>query len=275
MTFAKFGMMCCVVLGVIWMLIGRSAFEKVVTGLAMPCGVIWYLLSFGVFLSYRARQGKLTACLSLTWLLFTMLGNGYVCTMMMNQVEAEFLSINPLLEEPFDVVIVLGGGASTGASLRQQGNSSGDRLILAAQLYHRGLAKQLICTGRRIKELTNAEFDPSEQSSLVLQNLGVPEVAIEMVGGRTTSEEMKGLGKRFQGTDIRVGLVTSAWHLRRAMKLAQKNGFRPDPLPADFMSGPSQPWTLAEKLISCIPQADGFVINTRIAKEYLGAFIGR
>lgn len=274
-VFIKFSLLCGCLLGVVWMLVGRSALEKIVTGLAMPCGVIWYMLSFSVFLAYRARQGKLTVCIGVTWLLYTMAGNGFLCTIFMNQIEADFQSIDPLQQEPFDVVVLLGGGASVGANVRQQGNSSGDRLILAAQLYHSGLAKKLICTGRRIKELSNVEFDPAEQSSLVLQGLGVPADVIELAGGRTTSEEMLGLGKRFQGADVRVGLVTSAWHLRRAMRLAKRNGFEPHPLPADFMTGPSEPWTLAEKLMAIVPNADCVVINSRIAKEYLGALIGR
>lgn len=256
-------------------LVGRGALEKTLTALAMPCGLIWYLLSFAVFLACVSRQKLLTSVTILTWLLYTAVGNGFVSNWLANRIEAPFINISPLDEEPFDYVIVLGGGVSTAANMRHQGNSSGDRVILAAQLYHAGKTPVVICTGLRIKGLTNVDADPSETSRDVLLGLGVPAEAIETAGGETTSAEMKSLGKRLAGTDKRIGLVTSAWHLRRALRLANRNDFHPKPLPADFMSGPNVAWTLAEKINSVIPQADNFTINTRIAKEYLGSFVGR
>lgn len=274
-TLASFGVGSGILLTVQGLLVGRSALEKTLTALAMPCGLIWYLLSFAVFLAVVSRQKLLAFVTIFTWLLYTALGNGYVSCWLAQNIEAPFITISPLDEDPFDCVVVLGGGASMAVNLRHQGNSSGDRIILAAQLYHTGKAAALICTGVRIEALSNVNADPAETSRDVLIGLGVPVEDIEMVGGRTTAEEMKTLGERFSGTDLRVGLITSAWHLRRAMRLANKNGFHPEPLPADFMAGPDVPWTLAGKINSCIPQADCFTWNTRIAREYLGSFVGR
>ena len=167
---------------------------------------------------------------------------------------------------------MLGGGGSTGPHDRHQG---GDRLVLAAQLYHAGLAKQLICTGKKIAELSGGGVDPAVVSNDVLTKLGVPEVAIEMFGGRTTAEEMASLGKRFSSGDDRVGVVTSAWHLRRAIRLANRNDFFPEPLPADFLSGPDAEMTVGEILLSCCPSSSALHTTTKIGKEYLGALVGR
>ena len=272
---ALFGVGSGVLLTIQGLLVGRAALEKTLTALAMPCGLIWYLLSFSVFLAVVSRQKLLAFVTIVAWLLYSALGNGYVSSWLGKTIEAPFTTISPLDEEPFDYVVLLGGGASTAVNLRHQGNSSGDRVILAAQLYHKGKAAAIVCTGVRIQALTNFDADPAETSRDVLIGLGVPAEAIEMVGGQTTSEEMKTLGERFSDANLRVGLVTSAWHLRRAIQLANRNGFHPEPLPADFMSGPEVPWTLATKINSCIPQADCFTWNTRIAREYLGSFVGR
>ena len=261
----------------IWLGISRTAAEKVVTALAMPCGLLWYALTLLVIVCVQKRQKQLTVCAALVWLAYFAMGNGFVTARVVRQIEEPFADINPLEQEPFDTVIVLGGGASTGMTSRHQGNGSGDRLILAAQLYHAGLARHLICTGRRITEMTNQEVDPAERSRDVLTRLGVPDDVIESYGGRTTSEEMQDLARRFDKSGQRVGLVTSAWHLRRATRPAERSGLKVTPLPADFMHPPltDKPLPLAARIESLIPKGDSFAINTRIAKEYLGALVGR
>ena len=270
-----YGVASVVLLAAVWLTFGQKAAEKTATSLAMPCGVIWSLLSCFTVAAVMARQRKVACFLTIIWLLFTISGNGSVGTRLARSLETPFVDVHPLAQKPFDVIVVLGGGAGQGANLRQQGNSSGDRLILAAQMYHQGLTGKLICTGKRIIAMNASGIDPSEQSSDVLLRLGVPPTAIDRLGGRTTSEEMKALGDRFAQTDQRVGVVTSAWHLPRAMRLAARNGFKPHPLPSDFICGPHRPMTSAEKVISWIPQADSLAVTTRVTKEYLGMLVGR
>jgi len=266
-----------VLLAALWLGVSRTAAEKVVTALAMPCGLIWYAITLLCILCLQKGQKQLAVCSLLLWLGYFLLGNGFVAARMVRLIEEPFATTDPLTQEPFDTVILLGGGASTGMTERHQGNGSGDRLILTAQLYHAGLAKHIICTGRRITEMTNQNFDPAERSRDVLVKLGVPDDVIESFGGRTTSEEMVDLAQRFDGTGQRVGLVTSAWHLRRATRLAQRSGLNATPLPADFMHPPltDEPLPLAARIESLIPKGECFQTNTRIAKEYLGALVGR
>ncbi len=274
-TLLRFGLATAIVLLAIYFSLGRSAFEKIATALAMPCGLIWYLLLFSVMFSIASRQRQLAALFSLICLMFMTFGSGLLASFLAATIEAPFAEIDPFEQRPYDYVIVLGGGATQGANERFQGNSSGDRLILAAQLYYEGVTSRLICTGTKIPELTKSDNDPGALSLSILEKLGVPPNAIERVDGRTTSEEMKSLGERFKDSKKRIGILTSAWHLRRATRLAEKNGLAAEPLPADFLSGPANGWTPAEWLLSIIPQADNFMTTTKISKEYLGAFIGR
>ncbi|MCA9085165.1 MAG: YdcF family protein [Planctomycetaceae bacterium] len=275
-TVIRTGVVTVVVLALIWFGLGRSAAEKVVTALAMPYGILWYLLTFLMILCVRTGRRLLTSTAAVVWLGYTLCGNGIVASLIAGNLESEFRTINPLEADAFDVVVVLGGGSSPAVNQRIQGNSSGDRLIVTAQLYHGGLAKRIICTGRNIATLTPGVPDPSEQSRDVLTRLGVPADCIELLGGRTTSEEMHELGRRFSSGSIRVGLVTSAWHLKRAMRLADRNGFHPHPLPADFLAGKS-PFGVsrAEFLLSMIPQADAAHTIWKCTKEHLGMLIGR
>ncbi len=263
------------ILGIVGGTLGRKPVEKIATALAMPSGMIWYVLTGLVLTAWISYQRKLAAMLFVSWAMFSVAGNGLFVTWLVTTLEGPYVQIDPLQSEPYDVVVLLGGGASIAANDRPQGNASGDRLILAAQLYHQGLAKRLICTGRRIEGMDSIGIDPAQASATVLQGLGVPESAIEQLGGRTTSEEMETLGERFSDSEQRVGVVTSAWHLPRAMRLANRNNFQPDPLPADFLSEPKRTLTTAETILAYIPSADSLHATTRVTKEYLGMLVGR
>lgn len=258
-----------------WLALGRIVAEKTATALAMPCGLVWLLLLVVVLAARRAGRRDLMLAAVLPFTLLTLLGNGFVAEYLASSLERPYLAIDPLKEEPFEVVIVLGGGTITGGNGRIQGNTSGDRILLAAQLYHAGIGRKLICSGRRIDELDPDRTNPAEESKQLLISLGVQEDAIEIQEGRNTAEEIVLLGRRFGQKGDRVGLVTSAWHLPRAMRLAEHNEFRPSPLPADFITQPQRQLTTGAIVLKCIPQDAAAAVSAKLIKEYLGTLVGR
>lgn len=284
-SFLKILFTLCIVFGVGLIVLGvtqdRNVVEKVGTALVMPSGLLWILLlALTIQLWMQKKQnhagqpGRITA--AACFVLFTIAGNGFIANQLAAALEADYLAIDPMQEAPMDVVIVLGGGGGLGANGRQQGNSSGDRLILAAQLYHQKIAKKIICTGQRIESMNATGVDPAESSQDILLKLGVPDSAIELAGGRNTSEEMQGLSERFQNSKSRIGLLTSAWHLPRAMRLANRNGLQPLPLPADFHTAPGVGgFTTGQIVESMIPNGSALGGTWSIAKEYLGMLVGR
>lgn len=262
----------------VWLAVSGSipiGFEKLATALLMPTGIVWILLFLILVGSLRVRQWGLALLAGVGWLVVSFAGNGFISTWLVGSLEAPYAQINPLEQGVFDAVIVLGGGSSMGVNGRDQGNGSGDRVILAAQMFHQGLARKLICTGRRISEADSPMLDPAQSSATVLRGLGVPEEAIEYTSGRNTHEEMKILADQFtQSKDRppRIGLITSAWHLPRALRLAKKCGFSPEPLPAGFFTGmKSQEWTLE----ALVPTVDAFTVTRVVVKERLAGFVGR
>ena len=284
-SFLKILFTLCTVFGVGLIVLGvtqdRNVVEKVGTALVMPSGLLWILLlalTLQLWMqkkqNHAGQPGRITA--AACFVLFTIAGNGFIANQLAAALEADYLAIDPMKETPMDVVIVLGGGGGLGANGRLQGNSSGDRLILAAQLYHQKIAKRFICTGQRIESMNATGVDPAESSRDILLKLGVPDSAIELAGGRNTSEEMQGLSKRFQNSKSRIGLLTSAWHLPRAMRLANRNGLQPLPLPADFQTAPSVGgFTTGQIVESMIPNGSALGGTWSIAKEYLGMLVGR
>lgn len=149
-------------------------------------------------------------------------------------------------------------------------------MILAAQLYHQNITGQFICTGQRIATMNSSGVDPAETSRDILLNLGVPHSAIEISEGRNTSEEMQGLSKRFHDPTERIGLLTSAWHLPRAMRLAQRNGLNPVPIPANFHSTViAEGLTAGQIAEAMIPNSFALSVTCSSLKEYLGMLVGR
>lgn len=258
-----------------WGVLGRMVVEKLATALAAPCGIIWYIMIVCIVLAYTSGRRAVLLMSVFAWLAYTVVGSGLLAGRLARNIEAPFVQIIPEQQRPFDTVVLLGGGASVGANQRFQGNTSGDRVILVAQLYHAGVAPKIICTGKRIVSVDGEGQDAAQISANVLTGLGVPESAIQMIGGRNTSEEMQNLSEHF-GTDTgRIGLVTSAWHLPRALRLALSRKLEFEPLPADFISGPAGAMTTAQWIMAVVPQAENFVTVTKIAKEYLAAAVGR
>ena len=266
--------------GVIGLTLGRDAAEKIGTALVMPGGFVWLsLIALWLHLLLRRRSdpkspGSFGALVCL--LLYSVAGSGVISGVLARQLEGPYFEINPLQSPVPDLIVVLGGGGMEGANGRFQGNSSGDRMILAAQLYHQRPETRFLCTGQRIESMSSSAANPAEVSRDVLVRLGVPDSSIELVGGRNTSEEMKHLAERFADSQQTIGLLTSAWHLPRATRLARRNGLNTLPLPADFRSSPpGVPPTIGQRIEGLIPNGGAFGSNWSFAKEYLGILIGR
>jgi uncharacterized SAM-binding protein YcdF (DUF218 family) len=187
------------------------------------------------------------------------------------------VAVNAVDDRPFDVLIVLGGGAAMGANGRPQVNSAGDRIVLAAQLYQAGKARRIICTGERIRAIDPDGTDPSQQALSILESLGVPPTAIERSGGSNTAEELAHIAQIVKPGE-RVGLITSAWHMPRALRLARRHDLELEPVPADFLGSrpdAAQPPGFGATVLLCIPDAEALVVAARWEKEQLARIVGR
>ena len=156
-------LLCFLLLGGIWIAVGTIAIEKIVTACLMPAGLVWLVLSLLLLELIRQRTRWMIAGVGLVWLGFTLAGNWHLAGYLAENRETDYAEISPFDQGRFDAIVILGGGVSEGANRRNQGNGAGDRLILAAQLYHRGQVGTLICTGKRIEAMDSSGTDQSEQ----------------------------------------------------------------------------------------------------------------
>ena len=256
---------------------GKSSVEKMLTTMIQPLFLaIVAALAIGVVLMKREerRIGWLMICGAvLMWIL----SSEIFASLLVRTWESSIESTTPSVDEPFDYVVVLGGGTSVAPDGRAQFGAAGDRVGFAARLYLAGIAKKLVTTGDTLQlegSLSGKfrrEDDPSQQTIQIWMELGIPVDAIYELGGQNTSSEMASLKEHpefWQGKSC--AILTSASHLPRAMRLAESAGIRALPIAADYRSS-SGPLTLNK----FIPESQELAKLQALTKEWIAMSISR
>lgn len=165
-----------------------------------------------------------------------------------------------------DVIAVLSGTNYDIQSVADTfpGETTTVRLVHAVRMYKQSRAKYLVCSGRDQSRVSGAEL-----MAQMAESLGVPGHKIRLEAkSRNTYEHAVELSKMFPDKDVRLGLVTSAWHMKRSEAQFRKYFKNVQPLPAGFLYA-SPAGTAAVRFI---PQSQYLLRNTLIFREYAGQF---
>ena len=243
--------------------------SKTIGRAVLPLGLFWLvLLARALWLLVQGARGALSAVGLVV--VVTVLGSEPLGRWMCEVLEAPYRA-DPFDHAPFDAVIVLGGGAQQAPHESFELGPSGDRIFLGARLWVARLTPLLVTTGTPIAGFQHS-FDSREATTRLWRDLGIPAEAIVNVDDtRTTGEEAAACARlvRERGWQ-RVGLVTSAWHLRRAEGLFRRAGVDVVPLAADHQGTPT--W---DGLYSVVPVGVGAWLQQKAAWEWIGAAVGR
>lgn len=251
---------------------GPTMVEKMLTSLAMPVGLLWLGLLVTIYFCLVNRQAWPATLCFLCWLLLSVAGNSFFSNWMASTIEAKWKEQENTLEtQPVDVLVLLGGGTSTRISGEPQVTYAGDRVVEAAKIWHVGGTKKIMCTGVQTFRMAENDLHPYEEAALLLEDLGVEPTDILKLKGENTSQELANLKQWADSNPGKsIGLLTSAWHLSRAMRLAETNGVEVRPVPAHFLSEPYAP---GPDVI--IPSEVSLLRTAAITKEYLAWWVGR
>ncbi len=258
------------------MLDGKTGLEKMVTALTLPVQVAWLLCTGWLLASLRRSLGKLAQGRAwlwpgLTWGVFTVCGTPMLGDVCFRYVESLETTFQPGVDAPLDALIVLGGGTSQGPH-RAEVDDAGDRVLYAAQLYLQGHTRALITTGSTLPSL-QALSTPAQQTTEIWTKLNIPNQAIRRFDGLNTHGEMHSIRLHMGelGPAARVGLLTSAWHLPRAMRLSRAAGLTGlIPVAADHRT------QMERRLLAhCLPSASNFNRLELIQREWLAWFVAR
>jgi uncharacterized SAM-binding protein YcdF (DUF218 family) len=243
--------------------------QKVVGRLLMPAGLLWCLLigiSFGAAVT---RHWRSAAVALLVTVLYTCAGNIWIGGALVRSLENMVKPYDVNTGAPFDAVLVLGGGTDVDATGRPQLGSYGGRITMGVRCFYAGKAPILVASGM---SFTGDNRNLAEETREIWRDLGVPDTAIVMLPkARITREEIAELQtlateKGWQ----RIGLISSAWHLPRALVTCGDLGFAVTPIPCDWR-GRSEPWWF----LYLSPHHDGFERVHIGCWEWLGRSIGR
>ena len=150
--------------------------------------------------------------------------------------EGWYPPFSPTSTSKFDAVVVLAGGIHRQGSLRPQhelSDESRHRIVCGADLFIRGLAPKLLLVGGDASAFGHGPSEAREMKRLAHQ-LGVTDQAILMEEQSRNTYENARNAKRLLASNESILLVTSAYHLPRAVALFAKQGFRVTPVPCGY-----------------------------------------
>lgn len=260
------------VVGIIVGVLQDIVAQKAVGLLLMPTGLAWLGMIAVTVGAWRSAPRPLAVLASAALLLFTLAGNTWFGDGLISTLERRIPPLDMERMQPFDAICVLGGGTDVSDADGPGLANGGDRIALAARLWHDGKMKVLVVSGSSIGTMER-ERDMAQESAIILRGLGVDPRAIIQVpaGAVNTTQEIAAYGLLIREHGwTRVGLVSSAWHLPRALRLCRAAGLEMVPLGAD-RRGRFRGWSP----FWLIPQSQGFDCVQRACWEYLGMLAGR
>ena len=249
--------------------------KKILASFFSPLSLCIVIIGYGVlllWLSKKQRIGKLLVAVGLALLIMS--SYEAVSGRILHTLESQYPPINLALiaahsegkgvKNPVKWIVVLTGGIAGDANLPYQlqiSHHSRVRLMEGIRLFRMIPGSQIILTG-------GIGFDGLPEAttlSRVAEEMGVPRSAMVLeVESRDTKDHP--LFVRGIVHDDPFILVTSAFHMPRAIKLFAKQGLFPFPAPAGQWTPPPQLWSPA----NFFPSAAGVRLAELAYHEYMG-----
>lgn len=164
-----------------------------------------------------------------------------------------------------DIVVVLGGGASDNNYVEETMPSyqTACRLLYAVQVFLQSGAGHLVCAGKGVTRHSEAEV-----METAAKRVGIPPTMITIdPKSRNTKEHAVELNRMFQDKNIKIGIVTSAYHMQRSERTFKRYFPNVIPLPSDYLYiSPS----LSLSMITFLPRSENFFKFSVALHEMIG-----
>ena len=199
-----------------------------------PITQVLLLALCGLWLLYRRRLRSASALMALSTLWLYLCSTSLVAGLLMAQLERHFPPRAMSVIEPAGAIVLLGGAMRGDVHMGTlpDMNQQADRLVQAVALYRAGKAPMLVLSGG-----AHPKHRPeAEQMQQVLQVMGVPGASMVLeTRSRTTYDNARFTAGLLQQHGIqRALLVTSGFHMRRAMATFRAQGIDVEAVPTDF-----------------------------------------
>jgi uncharacterized SAM-binding protein YcdF (DUF218 family) len=146
-------------------------------------------------------------------------------------------------------------------------NGAADRAVLAARLFRAGRVRSILISGGNLP-WQRAREPEGDQVARLLQEWGVPRQSIIVENqSRTTFENAARSKPLWDAHGFSSGLlVTSAFHMPRALAVFRRAGYWVIPAPADFRGGPP----FEGGVLAFLPDAAALETSTIALREWFG-----
>lgn len=235
----------------------------------MPLSVAFGLALLAVLAIFRGQRRWALTSLVLAMLLLLPLSLPVVASALLESLEGQYPPTDPARCERADAIVVLGGAVRP----RLQGDPfarlhrGSDRVAVAAALYRARCAPLVFVAAGGKGTWPVIEPEALAIRSLLVR-LGVPETAIaHEQASRNTGQNAAEAWRSLSAQEIdKILLVTSAWHLPRAVAEFEAVGFSVLPFGSDYRGFLQSDVTL----MNWWPDAEALLNSQRAVKEYLG-----
>ena len=245
--------------------------NKFVWFFMQPITIVLCLIILGTILVIKEKKKYAIASFSLAFgLLYFFSTLTSICLLGL-PLERKYIGYEQIENVPnADAIVALGGGMSKAPNMKYPDMSdAADRVWHAARLWKASKAPLIILSG------THEE----ESSKTLLLDLGIPKSAILVdnesrntyENSRFTEDVIK--SHKISNSSPKVIVVTSAWHLPRAIGNFSKTTLTPIPSPADFkvstLYGNADWWDFI------LPSSESFLFSSAMVKEWIGRLARR
>jgi uncharacterized SAM-binding protein YcdF (DUF218 family) len=213
---------------------------KTLPSLFFPLGLALWTSALAWLLIWRGRRA-LGLCLgALSWAWLYAASTAPLSHALMAPLERPYYHVS--LPETTSALVLLGGAVTPAVPPRTQPgiNAYGDRLLHTARLWRQHRAPRIVTTGGRIAWINNAPGSEAKDYATLLTSLfDVDRAHLFLCDkSQTTRDDAVEVRRLFdkEGWPKDIILVTSAFHLRRATALFQKQGFTVHPAPAHYFT---------------------------------------
>ena len=234
--------------------------HKIIPLLISPLIFVIFLFILGVY--YNSKKIIFSA---LTVLILS--STPILSDKLVNYLEIDYEPINIEDVEKADAIIVLSGMINTLQTkniYNYEFNGAVDRFIKGIDLFKNGKANYLVFTRGKIP--WSVGISEGEYLKKLAINFGVPEKKIILTESvENTEQEANSIKNIFPNKNSKLILVTSAYHMKRALKIFNSAELKVLAYPVDFRKK-----TKKFTIMDIIPSANAFSKTSYSIREIIG-----
>jgi uncharacterized SAM-binding protein YcdF (DUF218 family) len=218
--------------------------KKIIASLLMPFSIGLFIFAFGLFYLFKRKIQKAKVFLTIAILWMMIISHGAFANFLLSSLEEEY---KPLGKIPRDTkfIVFLGGDME-------------DRGWEVLRLYHEIDGAKIIISGYEGRGTTPEAI----RTAHILESIGIDKKDMFIYPKpKDTKEEARNIKEILKRQKFI--LVTSAYHMKRAMMIFEQEGLKPAPAPTDYLIKESD---------SVLSLPDGYSLNKteKAWHEYIG-----